>query len=301
MMMSSKKALAGNKPTTVSPSPAGSAKREEGDWRSTMKAFREEVQKLKEENEALKSTTVELANSWQMTAEKLESLKEEIYLSQKNVLNMLDEEWKKSADAAKERNDLLQRLGEAQEKCASANIEVSRLAGILEGERIKNSSAVAVHEKEWKAKEMKIQLELGLREKQLEETQRDMRQYLERYEASLAAKDKLLEEERAQWENQREKYEEEKYRLLMQTKKRGRPLRFSPELATESGAIMSNGSFLTPQFFNVVTEEDAARSVSKKSRLEEARQQRRQHEQHHDDVTLRKLDKLNDLKDRLRL
>ncbi|ORC86051.1 uncharacterized protein TM35_000312370 [Trypanosoma theileri] len=303
--MSSKRTPARSISTAVSP--VLHNRREEGDWKSTMKCFREEVQRLKEEGDSLRSTNTDLALLLRKVSEQMELLNDENHLSLRVMVTMLDDERQKVINAEKEKEELLQKIKEAEERCTLQKDEIIRLAGVVEEEQAKNSSILMLQEKLLAEKDAKFQLELSLQEKRLEEIQHDLRQQVERHEATLVANNKIVEEERLQWEKQQVAYEEKISRLLRQVKKRGRAHRQSPEPELEPEPeetdlhIEVDEPPFSPISFSEVADEALTRNASKKSRLEAARQQRRVFERRRENATLISLTKLNDLKENLHL
>ncbi|KAH9586253.1 hypothetical protein LSM04_003021 [Trypanosoma melophagium] len=301
--MSSKRTPARGASTAMLP--ALHNKRDEGDWKSNMKFFREEVQRLKEEGDSLRSTNNDLTLLLHRVSEKMELLSDEHQFSLRVTLTVLDEERQKVINAEKEKEELLQKLRETEERCALQGIEISRLAAVIEEEQSKNSSILMLQEKLLAEKDAKFQLELDLRDKRLEEIKHHLRQKVEGHEATLVANNKLAEEERLQWEKQQTAYEEEISRLQRQVKRRGRAHRQSPEPETETEntdiQVEVEKPFCSPVSFSEVVNQAVTRNASKKSRLEAARQQRRVFERRRENVTLISLTKLNDLKENLRL
>ncbi|EAN86510.1 hypothetical protein C3747_74g58 [Trypanosoma cruzi] len=276
-------------------------KRNEGDWKSTLKLFVEEVSRLKEETDALKSTRNDIEASWQKAVEKMKILTDENCLSQHALESLLDEERKKSLAVVKEKEDLLVKLKCADEKCAAKEKEVRRLADMVETEKIRHSVSVALHEKTMEKKESQYRAELHLQEKRLEEMQHELHQQLKRQESELLAKDILLEKERKRWRNWHEGYENENSSDMPQIKGASCACRLSPEATMNFADISSSTPFMAHVPFSVPPDDDDARNVSKKSRLEAARQQlRRINGKSKEDVTLISLSKLNHLQEHFR-
>ncbi|EKF30966.1 hypothetical protein MOQ_005202 [Trypanosoma cruzi marinkellei] len=274
-------------------------KRNEGDWKSTLKLFVGEVSRLKEETDALKSTRIDLEASWQRVVEKMNILTDENCMSQHALQSLLDEERKKSLAVVKEKEDLLVKLKCADEECAAKAKEVRRLADMVEKEKIRHSVSVALHEKKMEEKEAQYRSELHLRDKRLEEMQNELEQQLRRQESELLEKDKLLEEERKRWRKWHEGYENEYSSDMHQIKGASCASRLSPEATMRFADISSGTPLMAHVPFSVPTDDDDdARNVSKKSRLEAARQQQRRiNGKSKEDVTLISLSKLNDLQE----
>ncbi|KAG8345655.1 hypothetical protein ERJ75_001656300 [Trypanosoma vivax] len=244
----------------------------DGDWRSTMRVFREEVQRLREENEAFRATRGELSAAWSRVLEGMDFFSGEFKSLQGSVVSLLEEERRKVADTQGEISNLLLKVKALEEKCSSEAIEISRLTDLVEVEKERNNAVVSLFEEKLAEKEDQYQTELGIREKQIEELQKTLEDKCGAYEISLAEMKSTLDFDRIRWERQKEAYEAEIARLMLYAGKQEHSQRVSSESAKESALHCSeNSSFVTLQ----VPLEDSGRSATKKSRLEIARQQRR--------------------------
>ncbi|RNF03744.1 hypothetical protein TraAM80_05567 [Trypanosoma rangeli] len=277
-------------------------RRNEGDWRSTLKVFVEEVAQLKGETDALKATRAAMEASWQRIVEKVDLLTDENRSSQHTLQSLLEEERQKALAVIKEKKELLAKVKCVEEACASKEKEIHRLAEMLETERIKHSVSVALHEKALEERKAEHQVELSLREKRLEDMQFELQQQLERHENELLAKDALLEEERS-WRKRQERSGIEDSSHLLQTKGAAPAFRHSLEPVTDVADISSNKTLMTQAALAVFADDYATRCVPKKTRLEAARQRQRRcnGKRKGDDVTLISLNKLNDLQENFRL
>ncbi|EAN80157.1 hypothetical protein, conserved [Trypanosoma brucei brucei TREU927] len=287
------------KPLAVS---AGTNSRSgEGDWKSTMRSFREGVRCLGEENEALRTVRSDLDAISRKLTEKMNSLVEENGSFHKSMSTLLDDERRKVSIITDQNENLLHKLEELRKEYDDANKEISRLTDLVHTEKSRNNSVVGLFEKKLAEKEDEYQTELRLREQSLEKLKTQLEEKCSAYEAQLTDRDNLLQTERCQWKLQKEVYEKEIERLLSQVGKFAITQRSSSQQSTLGVDVAHAKPPLAPVPPPAPTDEEGDRAVVKKRRLEAVRQQRRLKENDKNDTTLASIGKLKDLKESLQL
>nr|CCC95774.1 unnamed protein product [Trypanosoma congolense IL3000] len=294
-----KKVMNSRKTTIVANGSAGMVSRAgEGDWRSTMRTFREEVQRLRDENNALKAATTSLITISQKSAEKLDTVSEDNKMLQQSVLTLLEEERQMSSKMKKENESLLVKLKELEDRCVKGDKEISRLADLVDAERCRNNTVVGLFEQKLAEKEDEYQTELRLRDPKVEKLAKTLLEQSVQHQSELTEKDSLLEAERISWRLREEMYKKEIEQLNLREKHAQSTPRCSKR-PNEVGITHEKPPLVPP--VPVSTEEDAERGGLKKRRLEVIRQQRRMQDDSGSLTTLASMNKLKDLKESLRL